>query len=102
MSRSDWPTDEDTYWQVRGGFAGGQAFIRVLGPPVWMHIPITETCSCGMPMRYICSIGYEIERPDGIPLSGFVPGREFYYGAGVLYFFFCERCREMVVQSQST
>jgi hypothetical protein len=102
MNQSDWPLDSDSYSRVFEEFAGGSSFIRILGPPLWVYRPWEETCSCGAAMAYVCGFGYELQLPDKPHLSGYIPGGKFYYGEGVLYFFLCQRCREIVVQSQST
>ena len=98
MVREDYPTDEDSYWSACDEFVGGEKFIRVLGPPLWLqdveHVP----CDCGSPMEYVCSFGYE---GDGDP-GGFVPDGPFFIGEAALYFFLCRACLKTAVTSQST
>src|SRR5215475_2918893 len=77
------PRDESSYWKACDTFVGGEAFIRVLGPPVWMTEAEHRKCSCGRALRYIASIGYEkYSSPSGI-----VDGKPFFIGEAAFYFF---------------
>lgn len=98
MREEEYPIDEETYWSACDEFIGGNAFIRILGPPIWLQWVEKETCSCGAAMRYICSIGYE----DYTKPSGIISGKHFFIGEGALYFFLCSSCSKIVVISQSS
>jgi len=96
MELDDCPLNEDAYWKACDRFLGSSSFIRVLGPPLWLQWVEEETCECGLPMEYICGIGYEdYQRPSGI-----IPNKAFYIGDAALYFFLCPHCLKVVVTSQ--
>jgi hypothetical protein len=76
-------------------FVGGEAFIRVLGSPVWLLDPIDVWCSCKARMRYVASIGYELT-------PCMLPKRPFFLGEGALYFFVCRACLRIAVRAQPT
>lgn len=102
MTEADWPLDWDSFERLESEFDGGPNFIRVLGPPIWLHHVEEVDCSCGAPMPYICGIGREIEGVENTQMSGFIPGGEFRFGNGVFYFFLCRRCRTIETRSQCT
>ena len=98
MNDDEIPADKDSYWKACDSFLGGTAFIRVLGPPVWLQYVETHKCACGLPMDYICSIGYEqYDKP-----AGFVPNKPFFVGEAGLYFFLCNTCLKIAVTFQSS
>jgi hypothetical protein len=98
MTDADAPTDESAYDTACEKFVGGEAFLRILGPPIWMHWAQSERCCCGSPMLYVAGIGYE--RPDGP--GSIIQSRPFFIGEGVLYFFLCLSCQLLAVVSQPT
>jgi hypothetical protein len=100
MKPSELPVDEASYWTACDSFAGGEAFIRVAGPPVWMQGVEEIKCrSCSGEMEYIASIGYEnYAKPCGL-LPDSVP---FFLGEFASYFFLCGRCMQVEVACQST
>lgn len=102
MTEEDWPLDWASYRRLRGEFGDGPNFIRVLGPPIWIDLAEEVTCPCGGLMPYVCGIGSEIEYPGMTQLSGFIPGREFYFGDAAFYFFLCKRCRQIAARAQGT
>lgn len=98
MGKSESPLDENSYWEACDSFVGGKAFIRVLGPPLWMTQPEGRKCSCGKTMKYVAGIGYEqYDNPSGITND-----TPFFIGEGALYFFLCPSCLIEEVISQST
>ena len=88
---------KDDYWKARDEFLGGKAFVRILGPPIWLQNPDFVVCECGRESLYFCSIGYEYLEEYGL-----FAGRPFFIGEGALYFFICKSCRRVVVKSQSS
>lgn len=96
MKDEEYPTSEELYWQACDDFVGGAAFIRVLGPPLWMQWVEREICSCGLDMEYVCSIGYESYS------EGYLDSKPFFIGEGALYFFLCSTCLKEVVIFQAT
>lgn len=92
------PSDEQMYWRACDSFAGGDAFIRILGPPLWVDEPVEVACLCGVSAGYVASIGYEnYARP-----SGLLDRQPFFLGESALYFFLCQKCQLLTVVSQST
>jgi hypothetical protein len=96
MSAEDYPLNEKMYWKACDRFLGSTSFIRVLGPPLWLQWVEKEHCECGLPMEYVCSIGYE----DYEHRSGLIPDRSFFIGEAALYFFVCTHCLKAAVISQ--
>jgi hypothetical protein len=98
MSREDYPIDEEAYWDACDKFVGGNAFIRVLGPPIWLQWVEQEVCKCGARMQYVSSVGYEAyDQPGGV-----IPDKPFFIGEVALYFFLCLNCLTTAVISQAT
>jgi hypothetical protein len=98
MKERENPIDEQAYWDNLDNFIGGASFIRVLGSPIWLQWVEEETCTCGLPMNYVCSIGYEdLQKPGDL-----IPGAHFFIGEAALYFFLCAGCLKVSVISQST
>jgi hypothetical protein len=98
MNNNEYPLSEQEYWKAVDDFVGGNSFIRILGPPVWLEEPVEVDCTCGLSTRYISSIGYESPKDSG----GIVGGEPFFIGEGALYFFLCDSCLITTVISQST
>jgi hypothetical protein len=103
MGPADWPIDEESYSRIRDsfiGFPGRSAFIRVLGPPLWLEEAVPEVkCTCGTPMRYVCGIGSERGPATTGEPSAFVGGNGF-VGVAARYFFLCQECRELMVMAE--
>jgi hypothetical protein len=97
MKRSECPINEDLYWKSCESFTGGAAFIRVLGPPIWLQYPETGICSSGHIMKYIASIGYENAKSQK-----YIGSNSFFIAEGALYFFLCSQCKEILVKMQFT
>lgn len=96
MKGDEIPADENSYGKACDSFLGGPAFIRVWGPPVWLQYIEVHKCACGLPMGYVCSVGYEnYDKP-----AGFVPNKAFFIGEAGLYFFLCKVCLKVAVTSQ--
>jgi hypothetical protein len=96
MRDDEIPANEILYWKACDSFLGGSAFIRVGGPPVWLQNVEVHKCTCGLPMDYVCGIGYEnYDKP-----AGFVPNKAFFIGEAGLYFFLCKTCLKVAVTSQ--
>jgi hypothetical protein len=76
-------------------FVGGDAFLRVLGAPIWLQEPLEVGCACGARMTYAASVGYEVG-------AGMLLERPFFIGEGALYFFLCGDCLKVAVHSQVT
>ena len=98
MEFDDYPTDIETYDRACERFVGGNSFIRIMGPPLWLQSVEVETCTCGSEMIYVASIGYESSHNP----TGFIPGGVFFLGEAALYFFLCKSCLTTMVISQST
>jgi hypothetical protein len=98
MEETDYPSNEDLYWENCDKFVNGKSFIRVLGPPIWLQWVEEETCECGSPMSYVCSIGYENDTDP----SGLIPNDYYFRGEGALYFFLCSNCLKIASICQST
>lgn len=97
MAAEDLPTSETIYWNASDKFVGGDRFLRILGPPLWLYAPATVHCSCGNSMRYFASMGYPSQR-DG---NGGQHAEPF-IGEGALYWFLCVQCLIMAALSQPT
>lgn len=92
------PVEENAYWHACDSFVGGDSFIRILGPPVWLQHSETARCTCGRNMNYVASIGYE--RYDSP--AGFLAKAAFFVGEMAMYFFLCKHCVRIQVLKQST
>ncbi len=93
---SEYPFDENSYWENTDSFLGGQSFFRVAGNPLWLQEPQKVNCTFCSEMTHIMSIGYEgwggpFQYIDEIP---------FFLGESALYVFFCDDCSEVRVISQ--
>jgi hypothetical protein len=97
MSEVDRPTSESAYWNACDEFVGGQKFIRVLGPPLWLYAAQVVTCECGRKMKYIGALGYE-SRP---PFSQLMDNEAVFFGEMGLYWFLCDECLTCCVTSQA-
>lgn len=97
MTQTELGLTEDDYWKASDTFIGGQSFIRILGPPIWLQGEEVVECTCGESASYFCSIGYEF--PEDY---GFLGGAPFFIGEGALYFFICFDCTRIEVRSQSS
>jgi hypothetical protein len=98
MKDSEYPLDEDSYWENTDDFLGGQSFFRVAGNPLWLQESKKVHCSCCTEMTHVMSIGYEgwggsFQYIDEMP---------FFFGESALYIFFCGSCSELRVISQSS
>lgn len=93
------PEDPDQTEDAEDTFAGGDAFLRVGGRPLWLQDPEEAVCDCGRPMSFIACVGSENYRsPSGI-ISPSVP---LFFGEHGLYFFACFECCRVDVVLQST
>lgn len=97
MSTSEYPTDYDTYMDAFDNFAGGGAFIRILGTPLVTDV-MTAVCTCGRTMQYVASIGCQSPMAD----HGLMADEPFFIGEGYLYFFLCQSCLKFQVDSQGS
>lgn len=98
MQPEDYPINEEMYGLACDRFLGSSAFIRVLGPPLWLQWVEEATCDCGRSMEYLCSFGHEdIDHPSGI-----IPNMPFFIGEAALYFFLCPQCLTVSVTWQSS
>jgi hypothetical protein len=98
MNPADWPIDEESYNNIRDSFLGGPAFIRVLGPPLWVQAALEEIkCACGMPMCYVCGLRYESDPTYSGEPSAFLAGAGFEAAETAHHFFWCQQCRELLV-----
>jgi hypothetical protein len=95
MTEDEYPTNEERYWRACDGFVGGNSFIRVSGPPLWLQWVQVESCECGKNMDYVAAIGYE-----GTVV--FLEHRPFFIGEGALYFFLCQPCLKVSVICQDS
>jgi hypothetical protein len=59
MTAGEIPADDEHYWEACDSFVGGNSFLRVLGPPIWLQWVEEEICGCGRVMHYFAGIGYE-------------------------------------------
>lgn len=98
MEPEDYPSNENLYEEACERFLGGNSFIRVLGPPLWLQWPEEVFCHCGLLMNYVCSVGYE--RPNRCDIL--IPKLPIFLGEAALYFFICRVCLQITVISQST
>lgn len=98
MDESDYPVDEDSYWNCTDEILGGDKYIRVLGMPLWLQEPEDVRCNCGKDKTFIATIGYE--NWDG-PYR-LLDDKPFFFGEGVIYFFYCNACKSISVISQTT
>lgn len=97
MLPTEYPVDERSYELALDSFDGDDAFLRVLGPPVWVNWIQDVICTCGLKTMYIASVGSEGSNGRRV-----LSDRNFFYGEGCLYFFFCEECLILAVISQGT
>ncbi len=98
MKDAEYPLDEDSYWKNTDDFLGGQSFFRVAGNPLWLQELKKVHCSCCSEMNHVMSIGYE--GWDG-PYQ-YIDGMPFSLGESALYIYFCDKCSELRVISQSS
>lgn len=98
MLQVEYPTTENAYWEACELFVGGNRFVRVFGPPLWMYAPVHARCRCGRDMCYVCSIGYE--HPAGP--SRRLHGRPFFVGEFAMYWFMCPACLLQIAMIQDT
>lgn len=98
MTSDDVPYSEDVYWRLCEEFLNGDSFIRVGGAPVWLQWVEEHYCRCGRVMPYIAGIGAQSETSNILLLDN----APFFFGEGALYFFLCDECRYLLVDSQST
>lgn len=94
MTDLDLPSSEEKYWGVVDMFVGGDRFLRVCGPPLWIDWPLKMMCDCGREMPYVVGMGYPGSKYESI-------GGVF-IGEAVLYWFFCRACNVIGVTCQST
>ncbi len=100
MTPDEHPLDEESFYAASDTFVGGDAFIRVLGPPIWLYdVEIVKCRKCRQKMTYVASIGYErYDRP-----SGFISdNRPYFPGEFATYFFLCPLCLVTTVTIQTT
>ncbi|WIG80090.1 hypothetical protein KFZ68_08055 [Photobacterium damselae] len=98
MKDSEYPIDEDSYWENTDDFLGGQSFFRVAGAPLWLQEPKKVSCSCKAEMKYVMSIGYE---GWGGPFK-YIESEPFFIGESALYAYFCDSCSELRIISQTS
>lgn len=96
MREEELPSDEAKYWSACDSFLGGNSFIRVSGPILWLQDVLKPKCRRGHNLVYIAAVGHENLRNT----NGIVAGRPFFIGESALYFFFCKACGEVSVFSQ--
>lgn len=99
MRPDEIPDTEEHYWSACSSFIGGDGFLRILGAPVWLQEPIEMSCSCGQPMQYVASLGYEAYDGPSLFLEG---AQVLFVGEMAYYFFCCWSCRRVRVASQPT
>lgn len=98
MKNSEYPIDENLYWENTDQFLGGQSFFRVAGNPLWLQGSKKIYCSCCSEMDHVMSVGYE---GWGGPFQ-YVDDMPFFLGESALYIFFCADCLKLKVISQSS
>ena len=99
MTAIEIPFDEESQGKAWHTSLGGDSFLRIGGPPLWIQDPQDGICDCGSECRYIASIGYEAySRPSGY-ISQSDP---FFIGELAMYFFWCADCKAMWVESDPT
>ena len=92
-------TSREAYEKATDTFIGGDGFIRVLGPPVWLFETIKPRCpSCRTKMAYVASVGYESQKSAQFLENG----RPFFPGEFACYFFLCTRCMITQLRCQPT
>ena len=98
MNSSEYPVDEETYWENTDDFLGGNSFFRVAGNPLWLQEPEKIDCSCGTEMKFVMCIGYE---GWGGPFQ-YIADMPYFLGESALYIYFCDNCTELRVISQTS
>lgn len=98
MSDKDIPTSEELYEKLTDHF-GTDSVCRLLGAPLFLQNPIDLECPCCKEeMLYIatiCEQSYAVEKPL---LGNFT----FHFGEMWLYFFYCDKCKIVKSETQST
>lgn len=97
MDETEYPIDEDSYWDICDTFLGGESFFRVGGKPLWLDEVEDVKCTCGQKPTFVAQIGYELY--DTFSL---IPDKTFYVGENGFYFFYCDDCQKVTVISQSS
>jgi len=97
MKKKEYPVDEITYWKAYDEFLGGNGFVRILGPPIWLRHRENIECTCGSSVIYAASFGYQFNNEK----QKFIEIQPFFIGEGALYFFICNNCTKLIVISQS-
>jgi hypothetical protein len=98
MRADEYPIEEDAYYRCCDSFLGGKAIFRVGGKPLWLQEPEEVRCRCSVEPTFVACMGYE--NYNG-PYE-FLPDQPLFLGEGALYFFYCAKCRELAVVSQSS
>lgn len=99
MSRSEIPLDEESYWTAGDSFLGGDGYLRVLGPPLWLQEVEWPRDKSRKKMQYCAAIGYEnYRRPSGL-ISATEP---LFFGEMAFYFFASDDLSRVAVLWQST
>ena len=98
MNSSELPTNEPSYWTACDTFVGGDGWLRIGGPPLWLYDPEQHVSRDGEPMTYVAAIGYDTNAD-----SPFLDDPEMLmFGEMGLYFFVSPKLSEIVVSCQST
>lgn len=98
MNSSEYPTDEGLYWENTDEFLGGKSFLRVVGHPLWTQNECDVACRCGEKMTFVLGLGYEGWEEPFI----FMEDQPLFLGEAALYAFYCDKCLELKMISQSS
>ena len=54
MTDSEMAVSDADYGRAADSFVGGQSFIRICGPPLWLQNPEASVCTCGNEQSFQC------------------------------------------------
>lgn len=91
------PIDEEQYYDLIDSL-GEASICRVLGRPLFVTEYIEPVCPiCSSKMNFIAQIA-----PTPPENTTTLDGVDFYFGEGVLYYYYCDECKTMQVFTQQT
>lgn len=96
LEEKEKPITEELYYEILDSL-GEEYICRVGGIPVFMTEEISDSCpSCGDKLTFIAQIA-----PAPYDDYNVLDGVEFFFGDGVLYFYYCKKCQTMHVITQA-
>lgn len=96
LEKNEKPITEDLYEEIIDGF-GEEYICRVGGKPIFVTESISERCPlCGRKMNFVAQIV-----PTPYDNYDALEGIDFFFGDGVIYYYYCNKCQTMHVITQA-